>query len=170
MTGKEKCQYLKEIRASVAQAYKIEGFEYKECPFTGNCLGTCPACDAEAQLLYDKLKSLGMDIDAEALKEVEQELFPKKTIDPIPIEPIPDTPGVMWIPDDNKEKTNPEYNADMIKGKIVKEPPKSIWKKLLTQDNHMLGDVDADYFDKTTKKDNPEKMPRGLRGFFKKKK
>lgn len=74
MTGKEKCKYLKELRPAVAAAYKLNGFEYKECEFEVNCDGTCPSCDAEAQLLYQKLQELGHELDVDALKNSEQEM------------------------------------------------------------------------------------------------
>ena len=56
MTGKEKCKTLKEIRAKVAELNGIKGFEYKECPFDGECTGTCPACDAEVEALQVALE------------------------------------------------------------------------------------------------------------------
>lgn len=68
MTGKEKCTYLKKIRAEIAMSHGINGFEYTECNFQGECSGTCPACDAEAEALYEKLRAMNLDIDAFALK------------------------------------------------------------------------------------------------------
>lgn len=51
MTGKEKCRQLKRLRANIAKAYEIGGFEFEECDFQGECAGTCPACDEELKQL-----------------------------------------------------------------------------------------------------------------------
>ncbi len=151
MTGKEKCDYLKKLRASISEAYKIDGFEYKKCEFSDNCIGTCPACDKEAQLLYEKLKSLGFEIDAETLKEVEQELFPKPTLSPLEsnVHTIDETLGIMWIDPDAEKEIEKNKKEDVIKGTL-----------------------NAKGFEKYYKNknfDNPDKKPRGLRGIFKKK-
>ena len=59
MTGKEKCRILKEFRAKLAEENGIAGFEYKECPYDGECTGTCPACEQEALDLANKLEKIG---------------------------------------------------------------------------------------------------------------
>lgn len=51
MTGREKCRQLKHLRADIATVYGIEGFEFEECDFQGECTGTCPACDDELKQL-----------------------------------------------------------------------------------------------------------------------
>lgn len=55
MTGKEKCEFLKEIRVRMAE---LNGIPYKprECHHEGDCVGTCPLCDKEAAELMTKLK------------------------------------------------------------------------------------------------------------------
>lgn len=50
MTGKERCEYLKKIRADFARVNGIE-FTPAECTYEGECSGHCPACDREAEQL-----------------------------------------------------------------------------------------------------------------------
>jgi len=59
--GKEKCRILKQIRAEIAKNNDIE-WVIDECQHKGNCLGTCPKCEAEVRELERKLeerKTLG---------------------------------------------------------------------------------------------------------------
>ena len=59
--GKEKCKILKQIRAEIAKNNDIE-WVIDECQHKGNCLGTCPKCEAEVRELERKLeerKTLG---------------------------------------------------------------------------------------------------------------
>lgn len=55
MTGKEICEFLKEIRKSVAKENGID-YEPRECHHEGDCSGTCWLCEKEASVLLDKLK------------------------------------------------------------------------------------------------------------------
>ena len=55
MTGKEKCEFLREIRKNMAQANGIP-YEPRECNFEGECSGTCPFCEKEAADLLAALK------------------------------------------------------------------------------------------------------------------
>ena len=166
MTGKEKCKYLKELRATIAEAYNISGFEYKECEFQGECDGTCPVCDEEAQLLYDKLKERGLDVDASALKSNEEyikntESRPKRDRLEGKVKQRPrdddkifmegdiiderhiQTVGIMLSPEaDSHNKSH------SIRGNMQKITPNNIKEKT----------------------DNVKEKPRGLRGLFKKKK
>lgn len=48
--GKEICRILKEIRRQIAEANDIE-FIISECRYKGDCLGTCPKCEAEVHYL-----------------------------------------------------------------------------------------------------------------------
>lgn len=55
MTGKDKCEFLKEIRKNMAEANGIP-YEPRECDFEGDCSGTCPFCEKEAADLLAALK------------------------------------------------------------------------------------------------------------------
>jgi hypothetical protein len=55
MTGKEKCEYLKKVRADFARINGIE-FTPAECTHQGDCSGHCPACEKEAEELLKHFK------------------------------------------------------------------------------------------------------------------
>lgn len=55
MTGKDKCEFLREIRKNMAKANGIP-YEPRECDFEGDCSGTCPFCEKEAADLLAALK------------------------------------------------------------------------------------------------------------------
>ena len=46
--GKRTCKILKEIRRQIAEANDIE-YVVEECQYKGDCLGTCPKCEAEVR-------------------------------------------------------------------------------------------------------------------------
>jgi tonB protein len=52
--GKQTCKMLKEIRRQIAEANGIE-FATSECRYKGDCLGTCPKCEAEVRYLEQQL-------------------------------------------------------------------------------------------------------------------
>lgn len=54
--GKQTCKILKEIRRQIADANGIE-FVTSECRYKGDCLGTCPKCEAEVRYLEQQLCS-----------------------------------------------------------------------------------------------------------------
>ena len=54
MTGKNKCKILKSIRREIAKQNDID-LVIEECKFKGNCIGTCPKCEAEVRYLEDEL-------------------------------------------------------------------------------------------------------------------
>lgn len=54
--GKQTCKILKEIRRQIAEANGIE-FITSECRYKGDCLGTCPKCEAEVRYLEQQLRS-----------------------------------------------------------------------------------------------------------------
>lgn len=72
MTGKEKCEFLKEIRKNMAKKNGIS-YEPRECHHEGDCVGTCPLCDKEAAQLLAELKKKEnegdkIQIDSEAVE------------------------------------------------------------------------------------------------------
>jgi len=76
MTGKEKCEFLKEIRKTMA---KENGITYvpRECHHEGECSGTCPLCEKEAAELLAELKKKAItgeeiQVDNEAIELLEQ--------------------------------------------------------------------------------------------------
>jgi hypothetical protein len=64
MKGKKRCKILKEIRKKIAENNDIE-FITSECKHQGDCLGTCPKCEAEVRYLereLEKRQKLGRTI------------------------------------------------------------------------------------------------------------
>ena len=55
MKGKKRCKILKEIRRQIAENNDIE-FITSECKHQGDCLGTCPKCEAELRYLERELE------------------------------------------------------------------------------------------------------------------
>ena len=56
MNGKSKCKILKEIRRRIAEENDI-AYVTSECKHQGNCLGTCPKCEAEVRYLEEQLEA-----------------------------------------------------------------------------------------------------------------
>lgn len=57
--GKQTCKILKEIRMQIADANGIE-FVTSECRYKGDCLGTCPKCEAEVCYLEQQLRACSL--------------------------------------------------------------------------------------------------------------
>lgn len=55
MKGKDRCKILKEIRREIAEKNDIE-FVTSDCKHKGDCLGTCPKCEAELRYLERELE------------------------------------------------------------------------------------------------------------------
>lgn len=64
--GKETCRILKEIRRQIAEANDIE-FITSECRYKGDCLGTCPKCEAEVRYLEQQLRTRSLSSKAVVL-------------------------------------------------------------------------------------------------------
>ena len=64
--GKQTCKILKEIRRQIAEANGTE-FATPECRYKGDCLGTCPKCEAEVRYLEQQLRARSIAGKAVAL-------------------------------------------------------------------------------------------------------
>lgn len=64
--GKQTCKILKEIRRQIAEANDIE-FITSECRYKGDCLGTCPKCEAEVRYLEQQLHTRSLSGKAVAI-------------------------------------------------------------------------------------------------------
>ena len=64
--GKQTCKILKDIRRQIAEANGIE-FATSECRYKGDCLGTCPKCEAEVRYLEQQLRARSLAGKAIAL-------------------------------------------------------------------------------------------------------
>ncbi len=67
--GKKKCELLKEIRKKIAEANGIE-YDPPECTHEGDCSGSCPRCDDEAEYIIDKIRSLESEGESVKLEGV----------------------------------------------------------------------------------------------------
>ena len=56
MTGKQKCEFLKQLRHWIIIKYLLDIPPQPECNFEGDCPGFCPACDAELQEITRQLE------------------------------------------------------------------------------------------------------------------
>lgn len=72
--GKETCRILKEIRRQIAEANDIE-FITSECRYKGDCLGTCPKCEAEVRYLEQQLRARSLAGKAVALAGISVTAF-----------------------------------------------------------------------------------------------
>ena len=54
MKGKDKCRMLKQIRKKIADENDIP-YVVEECPYQGDCKGTCPKCEAELREMERQL-------------------------------------------------------------------------------------------------------------------
>ena len=64
--GKRKCELLKSIRKEIAEKYNLQ-YTPVECTYEGDCLGTCPMCDAELKDLQRQLDEKGV-VDVDLMK------------------------------------------------------------------------------------------------------
>lgn len=55
MTGKDKCEFLRNIRVKIAMENNIPYFP-NQCTHKGDCSGTCPLCEAELMYLTDEIE------------------------------------------------------------------------------------------------------------------
>lgn len=56
--GKEKCEFLREIRKQIADKYGLD-YSPAVCHHEGDCRGTCPMCDREVSDLMRQLDEKG---------------------------------------------------------------------------------------------------------------
>ena len=54
MTNRERCDYLKSVRKTVADKLGID-LHQRKCTFEGECSGTCPKCKSEETILNNAL-------------------------------------------------------------------------------------------------------------------
>ncbi len=144
--GKKTCKILKEIRRQIAEANDIE-YVVEECQYKGDCLGTCPKCEAEVRYLEQQLHqrqllgkavvlagvSVGMftlsscdskdktrEIELAALKEIKKEAKVERT-------PYNSTTGMVDSEDSYVGgKSRVKFTPPVIKGdvEVLPETPK----------------------------------------------
>ena len=74
MTGKEKCNLLRQIRKEIAESNGIV-YLTSECTYSGDCKGTCPKCDAEIRYLDAEIQRLANEGKAISLSGLSLKTF-----------------------------------------------------------------------------------------------
>ena len=91
--GKQTCKILKEIRKQIAEENDIQ-LVIEECTYKGDCLGTCPKCEAEVRYLERELEKRQRLGKAAVLAGVSlSTLFTAATCDSTSKMPAPNTNG-----------------------------------------------------------------------------
>ena len=123
--GKEKCEILKAIRTYVAEKYGLE-YATTECSHKGDCLGTCPMCDAELADLQRQLDEQGItDISQDkALSDMVENYF--NTIrqdedEQLPLGGEPALPDDLFRTEGMPAPTTPQ-EGDITMPPILPEP------------------------------------------------
>ena len=125
--GKQTCKILKEIRKQIAAENDIK-LVIEECTYQGDCLGTCPKCEAEVRYLERELEkrqrmgkaavfagmTLGTAITAASCGS-----------------PVPPTPGLIALPTDSITAIDTVRNDSVDKpflfeGDVVATVPDSL--------------------------------------------
>ena len=55
LRGKSVCMRLKQVRCKIAERYEI-AYQPHECTFQGYCIGTCPRCELEVDMLDKEIR------------------------------------------------------------------------------------------------------------------
>lgn len=127
--GKVTCEKLKAIRREVAEKLGIE-YSPKECTFEGDCLGTCPLCQQETDMLMEQVR-IRLEERPELLDEIQckvSEMYQidadKEDDDTIILEGMPVQPlqGLVDIEDEPLEK-------DVIIEDMPIHPTKEGWEE-----------------------------------------
>ncbi len=127
--GKQTCKILKEIRKQIAAENDIE-FVTSECTYKGDCLGTCPKCEAEVRYLereLEKRQRLGKAAMFAGLAVVT--LFATTSCDrliPQPLEgDVPYTPDSTEFPNDSIPGDSLPNDAILLEGDVMAPTPET---------------------------------------------
>ena len=135
--GKQTCKILKEIRKQIAAENDIE-LVISECTYQGDCLGTCPKCEAEVRYLERELEkrqrmgkaavfagmSIGTLLSVAACDTTSKVADKPLGGDVVAVAPEPDTTieeplmGIVAVFRNNYEFGVEEYQ-NLMKGKFV---------------------------------------------------
>lgn len=118
--GKVTCEKLKAIRREVAEKLGIE-YSPKECTFEGDCLGTCPLCQQETDMLMEQVR-IRLEECPELLDEIQckvSEMYQidadKEDDDTIILEgmPVPPRLGLVDI-EENPLENEPKFPISIL--------------------------------------------------------
>ena len=143
--GRSICNVLKTIRTQIAKANEIK-YEPRECHHTGECRGTCPACEAEVRYIERQLdirRQLGKAVTivgisaglsaltgcgdkAKKVEEVEQDSL---TVGKVLVEPVErpsgeveyqETDGIVPDEPERQQETTKKRTAPFFKAPSIK--------------------------------------------------
>ena len=129
--GKNKCRILKEIRRQIAEANDIE-FITSECRYKGDCLGTCPKCEAELRYLEEQLRARSLAGKAVVLAGISTGMFlmsgcgGASTSTPSQATPTPEAPSAT---------EQVETTVENLQNKDTSEGVKSVKQRLEIDDD-----------------------------------
>ena len=109
MTGKEKCDKLKEIRKDIANKIGID-LKQTKCTYKGECTGSCPKCKAEEEKLNKALLTKAVAVASMSLVLSGCSVQPDNMI--AGMEESPDNAYVS-------EEINIEQDSDTLSGDVV---------------------------------------------------
>lgn len=107
MNGKYKCETLKAVRKIVAEANGID-LKIRDCNFTGDCPGTCPACENELQTLTAALAERHRSGKRIAVTALAAGLITVSAGCSGPFLPHPDPEPVGIVPRQSVSETEPD--------------------------------------------------------------
>lgn len=131
MTGKEKCEILKQIRYEIA---KRNGINYTPsvCNNESDCLGYCPICEKEAEYIISELNQRIKDGHPVKI-ELEKEFILKDG-------------SSLYMMNDHLSTSRQYVNDRPLKGEIIAPPrKKSFFSELREHFNFMTNIDDKDY-------------------------
>ena len=144
--GKKTCKILKEIRRQIAEANDIE-YVVEECQYKGECLGTCPKCEAEVRYLEQQLHQRQLLGKAVVLAGVSVGMFTLSSCDF-----ASSSQGKVEKATSSEEQSNYRREAKVV--------------RRVVGDGELTGDVE--YFDSVAIKEPVSKSVRGTAPVVKK--
>lgn len=133
MDYKIKCEELRKIRVKVESDLGLTDIVRKTpCTFVGECIGTCPACEAEERALMDEIYKISQN--GELIRKQKPEFIPSN-IPQFPRTPVPPSKPISsdtgWerpnSPDIPRKPEWPMYPltgmpAPPVQGQILQPP------------------------------------------------
>ena len=147
--GKQTCKILKKIRRQIAEANGIE-FVTSECRYKGDCLGTCPKCEAEVRYLERQLRARSLAGKAVALAGISAGMIlmsgcsgttssnqSSDTLQSEPVAPIEQIEGTDSIEDEG-ELPAIKDTVVIKKGEIENSEPEPVAGKVTVESNSFV--------------------------------
>lgn len=136
MNGKRKCETLKAVRKRVAEANHID-LKIHDCHFTGDCPGTCPACESELQTLTAALAARQRSGKRIAVTALAAGLVTVSAGCSAPFLPDPPPEPVDIVP----YQSTSETDSGAVMGKIGPKAPQTEENGL--PEHTLMGDIAA---------------------------